>query len=153
MTDDDTANRIAIGDVVRDLYAAISGPAGPRDWPTSRALFHEAGRQMRTGVDSAGRSSIKIMSPGEYRKDTEPFFAKNAFYELEIKRRIDIIGNVAHVWSLYEARTNQADPSPERRGINSIQLFKDDGGRWKIVSMIWDNERPGVVVAPFAESG
>jgi hypothetical protein len=33
--------------------------------------------------------------------------------------------------------------------VNSIQLYKDETGAWRIISMIWDNERDGVKVAPF----
>lgn len=143
------ADRAAIGEVIQRLYAAISGPAGPRDWATHLAAFHPAGRQMRTGVEPSSKSWIKIMSPEEYSVDAQSVFDRMAFYEQEVKRRTDIIGNVAHVWSLYEARIDPASAEPERRGINSIQLFKDETGQWKIVSMIWDNERPGVVSEPF----
>jgi hypothetical protein len=143
------ADRAAIGALITDLYAAISGPAGPRDWATHRACFHEAGRQMRTGVDAQNRPWIKIMDPAQYQADAQPIFDRIPFYEREIGRRIDILGNMAHAWSLYEARNDPDSPEAERRGINSIQLFRDEGGRWRIVSMIWDNERAGVAVEPF----
>lgn len=141
--------KAAIGAVIDEMYAMISGPAGPRDWSRQRAVFHPEARQMRTGVDAAGAAWIKIMSPAEYEADVAPFFAANPFYEVEIARRIDVLGNIAHVWSLYEARTAPADATPERRGINSIQLYKDPERGWRIMSMIWDNERPGVAAEPF----
>lgn len=139
----------AIGAVVDEMYAMISGPAGPRDWSRQLGVFRPDARQMRTGVDADGRPWIKAMGPDEYRADVTPFFMANPFFEVEIARRIDVLGNMAHVWSLYEARTAPDDATPERRGINSIQLFRDETGAWKIVSMIWDNERPGVVAEPF----
>jgi hypothetical protein len=141
-----------IGAVVDEMYAMISGPAGPRDWARQAAIFHPEARQMRTGVDESGKPWIKIMSLDEYRENTTPFFAANPFYELEIGRRIDVFGNVAHVWSAYEARTALDDSEPERRGVNSIQLYRDERGRWQIIPMIWDNEREGVAVAPFQSS-
>ena len=64
----------------------------------------------------------------------------------EIARRIHEFGNIAHVWSIYEARRAPDDTTPERRGINSIQLYRDERGHWRIMSMIWDNERPGLGV-------
>jgi hypothetical protein len=142
------ADKGAIGAVVDEMYAMISGPAGARDWSRQLEIFHPNARQMRTGVDQGGRAWIKIMSPHEYREDVTPFFAGASFYEIEIARRIDVLGNVAHVWSVYEARRDLGDVAPERRGANSIQLFREDG-RWRIVSMIWDNERPGVAIDPF----
>jgi hypothetical protein len=141
--------KAAIGAVIDEMYAMISGPAGPRDWSRQRKVFHPDARQMRTGVDADGAPWIKIMSPDEYQADVAPFFTANPFFEVEIARRIDVLGNMAHVWSLYEARTAPDDATPERRGINSIQLYRQPDGAWRIMSMIWDNERPGVAAEPF----
>lgn len=138
-----------VGAVVDEMYAMISGAAGPRDWARQAGCFHPDARQMRTGVDGEGSPWIKIMSPAEYQADVTPFFMSTPFFEVEMARRIDVLGNMAHVWSLYQARNAPHDATPERRGINSIQLFRGEDGSWKIVSMIWDNERPGVSAEPF----
>ena len=130
-----------IGAVVAEMYTMISGPAGPRDWSRQKDCFVDEARQVRTWVDENGRAAMKIMGLDEYAANTTPFFAENAFYEIETTRRIDVFGNMAHVWSNYEARTSLDDEEPERRGINSIQLFRDPDRGWRIVSMIWDNER------------
>jgi hypothetical protein len=130
-----------IGAVIDEMYAMISGPAGPRDWSRQRNCFLDEARQIRTWVDDDGRPAMKIMGLGDYAEDTAPFFNENAFYEIETKRRIDVFGNMAHVWSNYEARSSVHDEGPERRGINSIQLFRDPDQGWRILSMIWDNER------------
>ena len=84
---------------------------------------------------------MKMMGLAEYAENTTLFFSANPFYEVETKRRIDVFGNMAHVWSNYEARTAPDASSVERRGINSIQLFRHPDEGWKIISMIWDNER------------
>lgn len=138
-----------VGAVVDAMYAMISGPAGPRDWTVQREIFHPASRQIRTGIDSAGRAWAKIMGREDYIADTTPFFAENDFFEVEIARRIDVFGNIAHVWSAYEARRSPHDAEPERRGVNSIQLLRGDDGLWSIVAMVWDNERPGLSITPF----
>ncbi len=72
-----------------------------------------------------------------------PFFAQNGFFEVETAQRVERFGQVAHVWSRYDAR-----PAPDsdvllKRGANSIQLFHDSE-RWWVVSTIWDNERDGL---------
>lgn len=141
-----TRDEIEIGNIIQELYSAISGPAGPRDWARHKAAFHEDSRQMRTWVDADGKPAIKIMNRDEYAADTAPYFAENDFYEIETARKINVLGNIAHVWSIYEARRSPDSAELDRRGINSIQLYKDADG-WRIMSMIWDNERPGVVAS------
>ncbi|SFN59448.1 hypothetical protein [Dokdonella immobilis] len=135
-----------LSDVVDAMYAMVSGPAGPRDWTLQEKVFHPEARQMRTGVDADGKPWIRIMTLDDYAADTTPFFAVNDFFEVEVGRRVQQFGNMAHVWSVYEARKAPDDDVPERRGINSIQLFRNAVGHWQITSMIWDNERPGVAV-------
>jgi hypothetical protein len=131
----------AIGAVVDEMYAMISGPAGPRDWSRQANCFLPDAHQVRTWVDEQGRPQRLVMSLDEYAANTTPFFAENAFYEVETSRRIDLFGNIAHVWSAYEARRSPDDFDIERRGINSIQLFRDPDLGWRIIHMIWDNER------------
>ena len=131
----------AIGAVIDEMYAMISGPAGPRDWSRQANCFLPEARQVRTWVDDQGRPQRLSMSLDDYAANTTPFFAENDFYEIETKRRIDLFGNIAHVWSAYEARRSPGDAQPERRGINSIQLFRDPEQGWRIIHMIWDNER------------
>ena len=136
----------AIGAVIDEMYAMISGPAGPRDWSRQANCFLPDAHQVRTWVDDEGRPQRMVMSLEEYAANTSPFFAATPFYEVETSRRIDLFGNIAHVWSGYEARRTPDEDPPERRGINSIQLFNDPERGWRIVAMIWDNEREGVQV-------
>ena len=131
----------AIGAAVDEMYAMISGPAGPRDWSRQANCFLPEARQVRTWVDEQGRAVKQSMGLEDYARDTQPFFDANAFYEVQTSRRIDVFGNIAHVWSAYEARRSPDDAEPERRGINSIQLFNDPDRGWRIIHMIWDNER------------
>ena len=130
-----------IGAVVDEMYAMISGPAGPRDWSRQRNCFLDEARQVRTWIDEDGAPAMTVLSLDDYARDTTPFFAANAFYEIETARRIDLFGNMAHVWSHYEARSSPDDRDVERRGINSIQLFRHPQHGWRIIHMIWDNER------------
>ena len=136
----------AIGAVVDEMYAMISGPKGPRDWSRQANCFHPEARQVRTWIGPDGEATFKAMGLDDYARDTTPFFADNDFFEVEIGRRILVFGNIAHVWSAYEARSALGDAEPERRGINSIQLFRDPERGWRILAMIWDNEREGVTI-------
>jgi hypothetical protein len=130
-----------IGAAIDEMYAMVSGPAGPRDWSRQANCFLPDATQVRTWVDEPGRPQRLAMSLDAYAANTTPFFADNDFHEVETGRRTDIFGNIAHAWSNYEARRSPEDAAPERRGINSIQLFRDPDHGWRIIHMIWDNER------------
>ena len=131
----------AIGAVIDEMYDMISGPAGPRDWSRQANCFLPDARQVRTFVDEQGRPGMLAMGLEDYRFNVTPFFLGHDFYEVETSRRIDLFGNIAHVWSAYEARTSPDAAGVERRCINSIQLFRHPELGWRIVHMIWDNER------------
>ena len=49
------ADEQAIGAVVDEMYAMISGPAGPRDWSRQANCFHPEARQIRTFLDADGK--------------------------------------------------------------------------------------------------
>lgn len=137
---------------ITEMYAMISGPAGPRDWSRQDNCFHPDARQIRTTIGPDGKAALTIMTLDDYAASTTPFFAANAFYEVEIGRRVELFGTIAHAWSAYEAR-DTLDPAapPERRGVNSIQLTKDAARGWRIIAMIWDNERENVRLDSFAD--
>jgi len=130
--------------LVPAIYACISGAAGaPRDWQHFRYLQRPDARSLRTVIDANGNVHADEFDIAGYIANVEPFFAKNDFYEIEIANRIERFGQVAHVWSLYEARPAPDSPILLKRGANSIQLF-NDCERWWVVCTIWDNEREGV---------
>ncbi len=130
----------SIDTVIQGLYDVISGPAGPRDWARFRAMFTEGGRLIPTRNTPQG-PTITVMTPDDYATRATAGFEKNAFYESEIARRIEVFGNVAHAFSTYESRRAPGE-KPFARGINSIQLVKTAGG-WKIMTVLWDSEREG----------
>ena len=140
MSDDERQIR----EIITECYAMISGPAGPRDWSRRDAIFHPDCIQMRTTVDQAGKAQVTRMTLDEYEASAGATLMTMDFYEVELVNRIDIFGNMAQAWGSYIAKTHPDDPDAERRGINSFQFFKDETGTWKIISMIWDNEREGV---------
>jgi hypothetical protein len=130
----------SIDTAIRGLYDVISGPAGPRDWPRFRAMFTEGARLIPTRTTPQG-PTITVMTPDDYATRAGAGFEKNAFYESEVSRRLEVFGNVAHAFSTYESRRAPGE-KPFARGINSIQLVKTAGG-WRIVTVVWDSEREG----------
>ncbi|HVG35937.1 MAG TPA: hypothetical protein VM911_22985 [Pyrinomonadaceae bacterium] len=129
--------------IIRAMYESVSGPAGlDRDTLRERSLFMPGAHLVRVTLTDDGTPQAKMMDVDAYLKDTAEFFRENDFYEIEIARRTEVFGQIAQVFSTYEARHALDDPAPFKRGINSIQLF-NDGNRWWIVGMLWDNEREG----------
>ena len=128
---------------MKAVYSTISGDAGSkRDWARFRSLFHKdarlipAGKNPQTGVVGA-----RAFTPDDYISRSEPFFAKEGFYESEKARRVEIFGNIAHVFSTYESRHTPGDKTSFMRGINSFQLL-NDGKRWWIITIYWEAESP-----------
>ena len=141
MAQETDADVASIDGIVRAIYECISGPAGPRDWDRDRKLFYPGARLVPTRPRPEGGAIAEVFDIDGYIASRSPFFDKNDFYESEFARRTFVFGNIAHVLSAYEARRAPGE-NPFFRGINSIQLF-NDGTRWWVIGMAWDNERPG----------
>lgn len=130
-----------IDSLITALYETICGPAGQeRQWERMRSLFFPRAHMIRTSIDPDGTPRAQVMNVEEYIAATTGYFLNQGFFEWEIARCVEQFGNVAHVFSTYEARHDPNDAIPFKRGINSIQIFFD-GQRWWIMNMLWDNER------------
>ncbi|MDH3492869.1 MAG: hypothetical protein OEM82_04920 [Acidobacteriota bacterium] len=142
VTPDYSADHKSIDSIINATYGVISGPKGQkRDWDRFRALFHADARLIPSGKGRNGEIGASASTPDGYIGRSEPFLMQNGFYEQEIARRSEIFGNIAHVFSTYEARFALEDKNPFLRGINSFQLFYD-GKRWWIMTIYWLAESP-----------
>jgi len=121
------------------LYDVISGPAGKRDWDRFRSLFIPGARLIPTGRRPTGEVGSRVLNVEDYVQRAGAAFEKEGFYERESARRIEMFGNIAHVFSTYESRHAKDDAKPFQRGINSIQLM-NDGKRWWVVTIFWQGE-------------
>ncbi len=127
---------------VAALYDVISGPAGKkRDWNRFRSLFIPGARLIPTGKRQAGGFGSTVIDPEGYITRSSTLLEEQGFFEKEIARRTETFGNIAHVFSTYEARHKADDKDAFMRGINSIQLM-NDGKRWWIVTVFWQAEGP-----------
>ena len=98
---------------------------------------------MRTGVDEKGLVFARVMSFDDYIEDVEGKLADAKFSEVEIAHDATIVGNVAQVASVYEFTRESPAERFEGRGVNFLTLAFD-GKHWRIMSIVWDNERSGV---------
>jgi hypothetical protein len=146
----DPADVGSIEAVVAAYYASVSGPPGaPRAWDRFRSLFLPGARLVRagTGAEAAGTAPITL-TPEQFVEANRRYFERGGYFEKEVHRRVDAFGHIAHVFSTYEARRAAGDEKPYSRGINSFQLVSS-GGRWWIVTIMWDHERAhGATIPP-----
>ena len=133
--------------IVKASYETISGAVGvPRDWGRDRTLFDPNSRSVAVSVDAkTGAVTTAAKTEQEFADEADAWMVKNGFTEREIAHVIKRYGNVATVLSSYEGKT--AEGKVITRGVNIIQLYFD-GKRWWILSMIWDEERPGNPIPP-----
>lgn len=137
----------SIDGIVTAIYDVISGPAGERDWDRERSLFLPGARLVPTRPLPEGGAVAEVLDVEGYIASRAPIFAAQGVWETEIARQVFQFGNFAHVLSSYQLRRSSpaGGELPIVRGVNSIQLF-NDGKRWWIAAVIWDNERPGVAI-------
>jgi hypothetical protein len=130
----------SIDAILSAVYDVISGPAGKkRDWDRMRSLFIPGARLIPTGPRPGGAYGSRVLTVEDYVTRGSALFEKEGFFEKEIARKTEAFGQIAHVFSTYEARHSTGDEKPFLRGINSMQLM-NDGKRWWIVTIFWQAE-------------
>lgn len=122
--------------IMAAVYDVISGPAGQRrDWNRMRSRFTAGARMMPHGA-----RGLRVGTVEDYIATSGPVLEERGFFEREIGRVVEQYGDIAHVFSTYEARSAQSGPVI-MRGINSFQLVRH-AGRWWVVSIMWQAETP-----------
>jgi hypothetical protein len=135
-----TADVQSLDGIVAALYDVISGGIGePRNWSRMRSLFIPEARIMAISPKKESKDlGLRIMSISDYIANAGPSLIENGFREKEISRKTEQWGELAHLFTSYEAVTEKDGVT--RRGINSVQLMHD-GNRWWIVSLLFEAER------------
>ncbi|MGH9472233.1 MAG: hypothetical protein ACRD1M_05785 [Terriglobales bacterium] len=120
--------------VLAALNATISGPAGHRDWDRFRKLWLPGGRIQFARVGRDGKVTISTLTPEDYIKQDDSYFAAHDFYETTLVKRTERFGNIAHIWTSFALRHTPTGP-PFQRGVESCQLLFD-GTRWWLTSLL-----------------
>jgi len=133
--------------IVKASYEAISGGVGvPRDWGRDRTLFDPNSLSVAVQVDpKTGTVTTQAKTEQDFADEANAWMVENGFSERELAHVIKRYGSVATVLSSYEGKT--AAGKVVSRGVNIFQLYFD-GKRWWILSMVWDEERPGNPIPP-----
>jgi hypothetical protein len=129
----------AIARLLELLYSVISFEEGDEpNWEGLREVFSPHARITRItpeGTDHLDPSTFFAMT-----RDLVEAGCYTSFFEFEVARRVERSGYVAQVWSFYETRRNKSAREPLGRGVNSIQLIRDDD-RWRVLGLLWDETR------------
>ncbi|WP_273676652.1 SMP-30/gluconolactonase/LRE family protein [Erythrobacter fulvus] len=130
------AARRDIQRTIDTVYAAISGPAGSsRDWNAFRSMFSEGAR-----LFTITREGMRGGGVEDYIALSDKALVSYGFREEELINRIDVYGKLAQAWSSYEGHFVR-DGEPGRvRGINGFQLQQHADVRWRVHSLLWQQE-------------
>ncbi|WP_370089359.1 nuclear transport factor 2 family protein [Ekhidna sp.] len=126
-------------ETVDALYASINydGKTIP-DFKKSQGLFTE-----KAQFKWVNDSTVNSFTPSEFLKIYEDQIKEGIILkasEYEISNESEVYGNIAHFFSSYKAEVQTSQGIHEKRGINSIQLIKNENNEWKIAAMVWYDE-------------
>jgi hypothetical protein len=136
--------------IIKAIYAAISGPAGERDWKAHSRHFADGARSFVLHRSPDGDRLVSY-TQDEYQASRAPFFRTHSFWEIETKCDLEIDGPLATASSYYDSFWNQND-APFESGLNTIQFVKLNG-EWKIASIMWEARSAARVVAEISTRG
>jgi hypothetical protein len=152
MTPHDPSNRDQrqLDELMRTFYEVISFEHGSApDWDSMAGLFSRHARITR--VTPEATDYMDLASFRDMAEELLELGAFTSFFERELARRTDRFGDVIHVASAYETRVSPLAVDYLERGVNSLQLIREDGS-WKIVSLCWDINAPGSPTALAAQA-
>ena len=131
------ADPSGIDALMTDLYESISGAAGaPRDWARNDAMYAPGALLVIAHPGADGVATLETLTAEQFRATRDPLFQSADFFEVEVGREVSVRGNIAHVFSAYEARRT-ADGPAFASGHNSLELVYSDG-RWWVVMCLWE---------------
>jgi hypothetical protein len=129
--------------LTRFLHAVSFARGEQPSYDDLRALFVDGATLIKTAAGVPEISTVdEFIHPRQASVDSG---ALAWFEEVETANITEIFGNVAHRFSTYEKR-GELDGAPiDARGAISTQFIRTPTG-WRMSSMAWDDERPGLVL-------
>ena len=130
--------------LVRAFFQSVSFGAGDKPrYAQIHELFIPEGKLIKNNLELPEISSIEQFI--ESRQKLVDAGALTSFEEVECAEITEVFGNIAHRLSTYEKRGVLHGKAFEGRGVISTQLIRTPAG-WRISSMAWDDERPGLTI-------
>jgi Domain of unknown function (DUF4440) len=134
-------------ELTRALYRVVSAAPEQRDWDAIRHYYHPEARLVRTGVNPDGSPFVSVFTLDTYIANVRQVLEGVRFSEVEVAQESVVFGNVARLTSVYEYTWQSPGETRRGRGVNFFTLIRD-AGEWRIMSIVWDNERPGLSLPP-----
>ena len=130
------------------LYRVVSVPPAQRNWEALRPLYHPQARLVRTGVNPDGTPFVHVFTLDQYIENIRQLLDdETQFSEVEVAQESVVFGNVARLTSVYEFNWQSPKEQRRGRGVNFFTLVRESG-QWRVMSIVWDNERPGLSLPP-----
>ena len=137
----------AITKAVHDAYASITFKKGEQlNYDSIKTHFIPQAQFINYGSDTA-----QITTVSQFIYLFRSFVEADTVYaysEKELYGKNEQFGRIAERISTYKAITNSKKSNDTETGVNSFQLIKTHAG-WKVSSIIWDVERPGLKVPAY----
>jgi hypothetical protein len=125
-----------IQETIEQFYKILSGKKeDERDWDKFRSLFLSEDSSLAPIKFNSEKKAFNVNSFIDRQVN---FLSMNNFFEYGLNYKIEIIGDIAHVYSQYEAKRNKEDIKLIKQGVALLQMVKDNQ-IWKIHSMIWQS--------------
>ena len=142
------ANQVDFREMTRALYRVVSAAPAERNWDAVRPFYHPEARLVRTGVDANGAPFVSVFSLDAYIENVRQLLDdETRFSEVEVAQESVVFGNVARLTSVYEFTWQSPQETRRGRGVNFFTLIRE-ADQWRIMSIVWDNERPGLSLPP-----
>ena len=136
--------RVELKALIDEFFRAVSFEVGQKPaYARIRGLFIDGGRLIRNSSEVPEIASVE-----DFITSRETLFDSSAltsFEEIETAETTEVFGNVAHRLSTYEKRGTVQGEGIEGRGVISTQFVRTPSG-WRMSSMAWDDERPGLAI-------
>ena len=141
---EDSSVKTAIDAITAEFFRAVSFDEGDKPaYPDLYKLFIDSGLLIKNSSATPEISTVsQFIEPRQKMVDAGEL---TCFREAETAEITEIFGNVAHRFSTYEKSGVNSGTEIRGRGIISIQFIMTEAG-WKISSMAWDDERPGLTI-------
>jgi hypothetical protein len=126
-----------LDELIRNFYRVICfEDGGAPDFESMRELFSPHAHITR--VTPEGVDYLDVLSFASLVRELLELGAFTSFHEQEVRRNTQRFGCVFHVASAYETRVNPGAIDYLERGVNSLQVLREQGGL-RIISLCWDS--------------